>query len=312
VDLTGQSIVVTGTSNGIGIPTALALARANATVLCLVRNADKMREVIKDSGVDEATAKRMCIHTVSLDDLESVAKCAESISREHDRVDGVMCNAGVMFPSEFTLTKQGFEYHFGINFLAHFALVQLLDPLMSGAPKESTKRMVITSSAADRWASGINFDDLQLKKEGAYTKMLAYAQSSLARSLFAKEFDRRNSARGWNGFATHPGIIMTGLQTEFTKQDYTDLGMVDEDGNLSEFMVEHLIKTPEAGAATQLWGLVSPELEGKGGSFLQDCQVTPAWDGEMMNPGYNPLMMDEPLGIKLWDEAAALVKPHIG
>uniref|UniRef100_UPI001980A21C SDR family NAD(P)-dependent oxidoreductase n=1 Tax=Pantoea stewartii TaxID=66269 RepID=UPI001980A21C len=118
-------------------------------------------------------------------------------------------NAGIMAPPRRELTKDGFELQFATNFLGHFALTQLLLPLLlkSKNPRVTT----MTSSAA--MMGKIEFDDLQCER--SYQPIAAYAQSKLACLLFANQLGDIARTRNWPLLSTsaHPGHTRTNLQT---------------------------------------------------------------------------------------------------
>ncbi len=182
-DQTGRTFLVTGANSGIGLETARALAQHGATVLLGVRNLTKgadAAERIRRTGAPGAVA------TVHLDlaDLSSVAAAAKAVTADHDRLDGLINNAGVMIPP-YGRTVDGFETQFGVNHLGHFALTGHLMPQLLGTPGS---RVVTVSSSGHR-GGRINFEDLNA--EDNYSPGAAYGQSKLANLLFAFELQRR-------------------------------------------------------------------------------------------------------------------------
>ena len=119
-DQTGRVAIVTGSNTGLGLETALALAGAGADVVMAVRNLDKgeaAREQILETHPDAS------VHLQALDlgSLDSVRAAADSILADHDRIDLLINNAGVMY-TEWQTTADGFEFQMGVNHLGHFAL----------------------------------------------------------------------------------------------------------------------------------------------------------------------------------------------
>jgi NAD(P)-dependent dehydrogenase (short-subunit alcohol dehydrogenase family) len=100
----------------------------------------------------------------------------------------------------------------------------------------------------------------------AYDKWEGYGQSKTANILFTVELDRRLRDQGVRSFALHPGVIMTELSRHLTRDDVSTLQSRVPGGKL-EF------KTIEQGAATSMWGATSPDLDGKGGLYLDDCNI---------------------------------------
>jgi len=122
-------------------------------------------------------------------------------------LDLLVNNAGLMALPTRQTTEDGFEMQFGVNFLGHFKLTQLLLPLLMKAP---APRVIQLSSIAHRQGR-INFDDLQAER--AYNPWKVYNQSKLAMLMFAFELQRRSDAGGWGllSLAAHPGIARTAL-----------------------------------------------------------------------------------------------------
>lgn len=201
----GRTALVTGTG-GLGYETALALARADASVLIAGRN--------PASGAAAVAAIRQAVPgaqvrfgEVDLASLASVATFAARLTAEQDSLDLLVNNAGVMTPPQRRETRDGFELQFGTNYLGHFALTAQLMPLLK---KGRQPRVVTVGSIAAR-RGAIDFDDLQAER--SYRAFHVYAQSKLACLVFAFELSRRSRAAGWGveSLAAHPGLSRTNL-----------------------------------------------------------------------------------------------------
>ena len=156
-DQTGRTAVITGANTGLGYETAKALATKGAHVVLAVRNVDKGKEAA-DQITAAAPGASVTLQALDLTSLESVRAAAHELRLTHDRIDLLINNAGVM-TTPASVTKDGFELHFGTNHLGHFALTNLLLDRVLEAPDS---RVVTVSSAGHRWArGGIRFDDLQ-------------------------------------------------------------------------------------------------------------------------------------------------------
>ncbi|MBI2706236.1 MAG: SDR family oxidoreductase [Actinobacteria bacterium] len=206
-DQSGRTALITGANSGIGFEASKRLAQAGAQVLLACRNPDKAADAL--SAV-RAAAPGASVDVLALDlsSLESVREAAEKVHADHERLDLLVNNAGVMaIPREETV--DGFERQFGTNHLGHFALTGQLIDLVLAAPES---RVVTISSGAHK-AGRIDFDDLQGEKR--YRKWGAYGQSKLANLLFAYELQRRLTEAGSStlSVAAHPGWSATNLQT---------------------------------------------------------------------------------------------------
>lgn len=207
-DQRGRQIVITGANSGTGREAARRLAAAGADVIMAVRSGAKGDAACRDIR-NEFPGASVGFRVMDLSSLASVRAFAGELLKEGRPLDLLVNNAGVMMPPERVLSADGFELQFATNFLGHFALTNLLLPLLleAKAPRVTT----MTSSAAI--GAKINFDDLQ--GERSYKPMTAYGQSKLACLLFANRLAEISRGRSWRLFSTsaHPGHTPTNLQT---------------------------------------------------------------------------------------------------
>jgi NAD(P)-dependent dehydrogenase (short-subunit alcohol dehydrogenase family) len=197
-DLSGQTVIVTGASSGIGLEAARAFAGQGARVILAVRDEAKGQ---KAAGTLPAAGKAE-VRLLDLASLDSVRAFARDWSGP---VDLLINNAGVMIPP-LSRTADGFELQFGTNHLGHFALTNLLLPNVTG-------RVVTVSSDAHRFGA-IDFDDLNWERR-RYRAWRAYGQSKVANLLFTAELQRRLTEAGSPvlSMAAHPGYAATNLQS---------------------------------------------------------------------------------------------------
>lgn len=208
-DLSGSVYIVTGANSGSGFATAKQLAEQGATVVGACRRVSAGNEAFADQ-----TGLRGKVEIMELDlaSLASVRQFAEAFLAKHDRLDGLVNNAGVMSTPEGR-TEDGFETQIGINHLGHFLLTELLlDTLKASAPA----RIVNVSSVAHAGMQGIygeiDFDDLNFDKK-EYHAGQAYANSKFANVLYALNLAERLEGTGVSAFSVHPGWIRSNLVT---------------------------------------------------------------------------------------------------
>src|ERR1700722_6362523 len=204
-DQTGRTAVITGANTGLGYETAAALAAKGANVVLAVRNLDKGKEAVR--RIEESTpGAQVTLQQLDLTSLDSINAAAGELRDQHDTIDLLINNAGVMWTPKST-TKDGFELQFGTNHLGHFAFTGLLlDRLL---PVEGS-RVVTVSSMGHRIRAAIHFDDLQWERR--YSRVGAYGQSKLANLLFTYELQRRLAPHGTTiAAAAHPGGSNTEL-----------------------------------------------------------------------------------------------------
>jgi NAD(P)-dependent dehydrogenase (short-subunit alcohol dehydrogenase family) len=237
-------------------------------------------------------------------ELDSFDSIRQGVADFLDRVGGLdvlICNAGVMMSPEGR-TKDGFETQFGVNYLSHFLLFQLLrDSLSKSASSESPSRVVVLASCAHRGGQ-VRFDDYNFDKE-KYDAGQAYSQSKTAEIYLASEIDRRCGGEGIHGFSVHPGLIQTPLLRHI-KDDPMGQGFI----NTPE--AKGLWKSPEQGAATEVWAAVGHGLNDLGGKYLEDCGEAKPFDPESKipghAPGYAPYAYDSDAAKKLWEDSLAM------
>ena len=204
-DLSGKAVVVTGANAGIGFEVAKALAEKNALVILGCRNEHRGRDAAQSIKADNARAQ---VELLSLDlsRLASVRAFSDSVKERYDHLDILINNAGVMMMPKGK-TSDGFETHFGTNYLGHFALTGHLFGLLESTPNS---RIVQVSSIAHK---GGKIDFYNLNAEKNYNKAKAYTQSKLACLMFAYELQRRITRSGaqTTSIAAHPGVTHSNL-----------------------------------------------------------------------------------------------------
>ncbi|MBL7495941.1 SDR family oxidoreductase [Frankia sp. CNm7] len=198
-ELSGRTAVITGANSGIGFEAAKVLAGRGVTVVLACRNPVKAQ-----AAVDRirAVAPEADLSTLEMDlnSLASVRKAADELLAKHSVIDLLINNAGViMLPHG--QTEDGFEQHFGINHLAHFAFTGLV---LNAVLAAEAGRVVTVGSNGHRMGK-LDFDDLAFTQ--GYKPLRGYGRSKLANLLFAYELQRRLEAAGVpaRSLAAHPG-----------------------------------------------------------------------------------------------------------
>jgi NAD(P)-dependent dehydrogenase (short-subunit alcohol dehydrogenase family) len=244
-DQTGRVAVITGANTGLGYETARALAEHGAHVVLAVRNLDKGKDAA--ARITAASPRAgVALQELDLTSLDSIRAAARQLRSDHDRIDLLVNNAGVMYTPKST-TKDGFELQFGTNHLGHFALTGLLlDRLLPVA----RSRIVTVSSIGHRIRADIHFDDLQW--EHSYNRVSAYGQAKLANLLFTYELQRRLAPHGTTiAAAAHPG----GSNTELMRNLPPLVARVSA-------VIEPLFQDPAMGALPSLRAATDPAVVG--------------------------------------------------
>lgn len=285
-DLSSKIVMVTGASSGLGEETARAMAVHGADVTIVARSTDKLKAAAE--RIRSVALGNVEIGALELDKPESIRAFTLDWLSRHNKLDILINNAGIM-GTPFLRTPEGWELQFATNHLGHFLLTGLLLPAL----KAAAPARVVNLSSAGHWFSPVVFDDIHFEHRD-YDKMLAYGQSKTANIWFATELNRRLSPDGVTSFAVHPGGIKTDLSRHLSEEDMQNLLALIEEAGV-------LLKTIPQGAATSCWAAVSPELNGKGGLYLEDCHIAEVGKGsDMMSGGYASHAYDADGARRLW------------
>lgn len=288
LDLSGQVALVTGCTAGIGLETMRVLALRGAHVLGTGRTIEKAEAAC--NGMPGTVTPL----ELELTDLDSVNSCAAAISKLGLTPNIVICNAGMMPFGDLELVS-GIEKVFFANFLGHFVLVDNLLPSML---KQGTGRFVhVSSDSAYKKDSskqvpsiGIDFDNL--RGEGTFNAGEAYGRSKLANALFSLELSHRLSGTGLTSNALHPGSVLTNITHSAPNSVRKQ---VEE--------IAHMLRTPEQGAATQVYVATSPDLRDVSGGFFENCNPAIVTQPHFLD--------DKAMAEELWNVAEEMAGSHL-
>lgn len=253
-DQRGRVAVVTGGNGGLGLASVAALAGRGAHVVMAARDQVKAQAARDDVLARDADA---AVEIVQLDlaSLASVQRCAAAVLDRHDRVDVLMCNAGVMAIPQAT-TEDGFDRQFGVNVLGHWALVSHLLPTIVRTPGA---RVVTLSSTAQHAGRPVDPDDPHMR--GRYDPWRMYGQTKLAMRHLAVGLDRQLRRAGVDATAlsAQPGLTDSDLQRRTLEE-----GGGGPLGLASLRAVEAIGMSPAEGALSQLRAATDPDAPGGG------------------------------------------------
>lgn len=275
--LAGRVCVVTGASSGIGKETALGLARCDADVVLIGRNADRLASVENDvAAVGRGAVSSHQCDFARLDDIRALA---DKLNSGCDQIHVLVNNAGQVLQKREE-TVDGYEATFAVNHLAPYLLTRLLlERLLASAPS----RVVTVSSDAYRWGL-LDFDDLQTR-DTSYRPMRAYGNSKLANALFSWELARRTADTALTSNAVHPGFVSTSL------------GRDNFAANIFLKLIRPFVRGPVKGAETSIYVASSPEGGERSGEFWVDCKPVEV----------QPKARDPEWALRLWEVSADLV-----
>jgi NAD(P)-dependent dehydrogenase (short-subunit alcohol dehydrogenase family) len=287
IDLSGKLAIVTGGYSGLGLDTTRALAGAGAHVVVPARRRATAQEAV--NGIDGVEVEEL-----DLTDLDSVRSLAERFLASDRGIDIVINNAGIMAAPE-TRVGPGWEAQFATNHLGHFALVNRLWPAIARGGAR-----VVSVSSNGHQLSDIRWDDVHF--EHGYDKWQAYGQAKTANALFALHLDALGRDAGVRAFSLHPGTISTQLARHMSQEELAELA-----ATIGASPTNSGWKTPEQGAATQVWAATSPQLEGMGGVYCEDCDIAePAAKDTVLGSGVSGWATDPERAARLWKLSAEL------
>ncbi|XP_068755196.1 WW domain-containing oxidoreductase-like isoform X2 [Montipora capricornis] len=250
-----RTVIVTGANTGIGYETAKAVAQMGARVIVACRSEQRAKEAIKkmqeehakeskntalqENDRDQSSSDQLLVEYMHLDlsSLKSTMDFVEAFKQTGHPLHVLVCNAGIAFANQ-TLTDDGYESHFQVNYLSHLLLVLNLLPLMKMSGPDV--RVVFVSSLMETWQRKLNIENIQGQQ--SYSSVTCYSSSKLF--MVSTEIARR------------------------LNQDYTlfKFGL-----RVSEAL--GLAKSPKEGAVTTINCAVNPELAGVSGVYYINCKA---------------------------------------
>jgi len=253
-DLRGKVAVVTGANGGLGLASAKALAGKGAHVVMAARNQTKANDA-RDEILAAYPDASLEIVELDLGSLASVESAAEVITAKHQRLDILMCNAGVMALPQGT-TEDGFDTQMGINVLGHWAFLSHLLPIIVATPGA---RVVTLSSTAQHTGKAIDPDDPHMHKN--FDEWRMYGQTKLAMRHLAVGLQEQFGAAGLDAKAlsAQPGLTNSDLQA--TTQSHGSAGPL---GAIAEKWVKVAGMSTDRGALSQLRAATDPAAPGGG------------------------------------------------
>ncbi len=291
IDLRGKVAIVTGGHAGIGLETTRVLSNAGATVVIGSRDPKKAQMAV-------AKMKNVEVARLDLASPNSIDRFAEEFLNSKRALDLLINNAGIM-ATPLMRDDRGYELQFATNHLGHFQLTAGLWEAL----KKSRNARVLALSSRGHMRGEVDFSDPNFDKR-PYDKWAAYGQSKTANSLFAVELDKRGQPHGIRAFAVHPGGILTDLLRYMTDEDLRLYGIYRVNGVITipdVTKVPERFKTVEQGAATTIWAAVSPQLNGKGGVYCEDCDIAAMVPADSkLNSGVRPWAVDKAAAEALW------------
>jgi len=259
-DAAQATILVTGATDGLGRRVAQELAAKGVTVLLHGRSLQRLEATLEELR-SQTGSEKVNSYVADLSSLAAVRGLADRILSEHDRLDVLVNNAGVISP-ERKESEDGYELIFAVNYLSHFLLTRLLLPLL----KDSAPARIVNVASAGQ--SPLDFSNLMV--EHGYDAMKAYSQSKLAQVMFTFDLAEHLRDTGVTVNALHPASLMG------TKMVQSTFG--------------YTMSTVEEGTEAVVRLAVSQEVEGVTGRYFDQMR-----EGHANRQAYDPKARD-----RLW------------
>ncbi|XP_059045580.1 retinol dehydrogenase 14 [Achroia grisella] len=276
----GKTVIVTGSTSGIGKETAKDLANRGARVIMACRNigaADKIKEQI----IDATKNSNIVVKKLDLSSFASIRAFAEDINKNEQRLDVLIHNAGYAETFKKARSEDDIEMTMATNHYGPFLLTHLLIDLLK---KSAPARVVVVASSLYRLASV----DLENPNPVDTLPGYLYYVSKEANILFTRELARRLEGTGVTANCLHPGLVDTGIWRNVPIPLSWGLGLI----------IKGFFKTPKKGCQTSVMLAVDEKLEKVNGKYFSDCQESSLSDA----------VSDMSKARKLWEISEKLVK----
>jgi NAD(P)-dependent dehydrogenase (short-subunit alcohol dehydrogenase family) len=276
--MNGKTVLITGASAGVGLHSAIGLAKSGAEVVMVGR--DEGRTVQAVALVKSQTGNQSVSYLLAdLSSLKDVRKLAQEFKDKYKKLDVLLNNAGAIFLTR-KVSVDGYEMSLALNHLNYFLLTSLLLDMLKAGP---AGRIVSVSSRA-HYGGHVNFDDIQ--SQHGYNGMRVYGMSKLMNVLFTYELARRLQGTLVTANCLHPGFVASNFAGN--NGWFVRLGMRFMAGRISV----------EDGAKCSIYLASSPDVQGVSGKYFNyDLKETRSSDESY----------DEAVAKRLWDVSEQLV-----
>ncbi|CAG9838444.1 unnamed protein product [Diabrotica balteata] len=261
VRIDGKTVIITGSSGGVGFETAKELVKRGATVILAVRNGEKGLRALERIKWINSDAK-IQVKLLDVSEFSSIRNFVDQINDEYAKIDILINNAGIIRDNSKEIGKFGGNGGdtFLTNYLGPFLLTHLLLPLL----KKSDNGRVINISALAHFNGKL---DLDFGKNSA--PLVAFADSKLALTMFTKYMAQLHNGAKITFNSVSPGLVRNTGHIS----NYSNLGT----SFLTKFAVWPwlwlFLKTPYQGSQTVIYLAVEPKLHRVSGCYFSDCEI---------------------------------------
>jgi light-dependent protochlorophyllide reductase len=256
-DLSGRVYIVTGANSGVGLETTRQLVKQGCHVIMACRRPDAAEDVATSFvGLDGSYE----VMRIDLADLESVREFVAEFLTKYDKLDALVCNAGLVTTSrEPERTKDGFEMAIGVSYFGHFLLTELLLDVLK---KSDPSRIVILSSVVHAGSNNnrpnVHLEDLNYHTR-QFNRFTAYAEAKVAVVLYAMELAKRLEGTGVTTASVHPG---------WARSNFGGRGLLMRVMRVLMAPLRFMTESNEEAAQTSLYCLLSVDVPKHSGAYF--------------------------------------------
>jgi len=274
----GKTVLITGASAGIGLQSAIGLAKLGAEVVMVGRDEKRTAqaaELVKSQTGNQAISYLLA----DLSSLKEVRKLAGEFKDKYKKLDVLLNNAGAVFLRRY-VSVDGYEMSVALNHLNYFLLTSLLLDMIKAGP---SGRIVNVASRA-HYRGHVDFDDLQ--SQHGYNGMRVYGMSKLMNVLFTYELARRLQGTKVTANCLHPGFVASNF--------------AGNNGWFVRFATRFMAGriSVEDGAKCSIYLASSPDVQGISGKYF---------NYDMKEARSSEESYDEAEAKRLWDVSEQLV-----
>ncbi len=277
MNLNGKTCLVTGANSGLGFATAKQFAAQGADTLIVCRNKEKGEKTIQalNNEIPGASVKMMIC---DLSSMKSIQNLIYEIQKKYSKLDILYNNAAVM-KQKRTVTEDGFEMMFQVNYLAGFILMNALMGLLRNS---STPVIVNNGRPSDKLR--LDMDDLQFSSH--YSMYQSFFKTKLCLLFASLELSRKPESDGITVTMIDPGPFKSRL--------VRDLPLVG--------WIKNLFSGPVDKAAENiLYHITTEDLVVKNGKIFREKKEYP------LNEYWKNAIISE----RLWSITESLIRDKI-
>ena len=258
-----KTILVTGATDGIGLVTARALAKAGHRVIVHGRNSAKAQRVVQE--IRRTTGNPDVDYLVAdLFSMAAIQQMAQQFRRQDDHLDVLINNAGAVLDNQWRATTDGIEQTMALNVMAPLLLTELLLPSLM---RSGNGRVINMSSASHRASGRPDLNDLNLKKVASGQRRYALAKLFVIWNMqHQATLLRERGIENVTVNASHPGAVATNFGQDSDKGFVVNT-IYKVALKLSNWGPLKLMSSPEKGAATNIYLATQADVQGINGRF---------------------------------------------